>query len=267
MGKDTIGFGYIVSDTGYQFQRQQTLAIDVVLQRLAQQAIDSHDVNLMKDALKLLKGQSNEKDAATTAIEMIKTHLALEEETDPEYQVGIRERGTRNRVKAQPESAPRTQAVFRINPKTTSIDHIKLLYNELSRLGWLSAESQEEFLRLFSGKDNDCVITWHGRDKETDKTVGVGTLRELFAELVKQNLVSCTSGEYISVLESHFRNAKGAYLANVKGSGRASSSTRPKVEWLIRMLKTSYGSVVDNNDDDFNDIRYGHSEWLDDHRR
>lgn len=150
---------------------------------------------------------------------------------------------TRNRVKPQPEPETRTKTTFQIVHKHTTLAHFKLIYGMICSEGWMEAGQELAFLELFSGQPSDCVLVWLGKDKE-EKKVGVGTLRELFAEMIRQNVVSCPNNEYVALIEAHFQDESGHYLKNVKGSGGANQKTAPIVKQMVRLLKMGYRELL-----------------------
>lgn len=152
-------------------------------------------------------------------------------------------RATRHRVKPLPEPEVRRGETFRVCSRITTPQHLTYLFAALCSEGWLGGES-DEFLRLFSGEPNDCQITWQGHDADGRK-VGIGTLKELFAELIRQNVITCLCGEYVSVIESHFIDDKGKYLANVKSSGEASLKTRPAIQRYVGMMKMRVAELIE----------------------
>jgi len=190
-------------------------------------------------------------------------------------------KGTRRRVKPEEDVEPRTSKVYTINAKKSNVGNFKVLYSMITGYGWLRAESEDEFLRLFSGKANDCVITWIGKN-EKGKKVGVGTLRELFEKMIQKGIVTCTNNEYIAVIESHFKTEEDKFLSGVSSSGYASSKTRPQVDDLIRVLSMTLAELVaqsrgvdhcaptedvtDGIDEEFGDHRYGQKQYWDDHK-
>lgn len=189
-------------------------------------------------------------------------------------------RSRRTRVKPEEQAEARTREVFRLNPRLTSEAHFKLLYALLAGRGWLRAASEEEWLRLFGGTACSCVVTWTGRDSE-GKQVGTGTLKELFAQMIRQQIVTCTNNEYLAVIESHFQDAGGQYLKNLK-SAKASQKNQPVVDDMVRLLRMPVAELMarlrqeeylppaekltEGIDEEFRDIRYGRREYWDEHK-
>lgn len=192
-----------------------------------------------------------------------------------------KKKGSRVRVKPMAEEKPRSKAVFKLNSKKTSENHLRIVYNTLVSRGWISTSSEKDFLCLFSGKSNDCVITWNGRDAK-GKIVGVGTLKELFARMIGERLISCTSGEYIAIIESHFKDSSGKYLRNVKGGIKPSKSNNEFVDNVIKMLRANFeelvakmrdedytqvsDSLADEIHEEFDQSIYDKKEWMNEHR-
>ena len=189
-------------------------------------------------------------------------------------------KGTRNRVKPQPDPKPRTKMTFQIVHQNTTLAHFNLIYGMICSEGWMEAGQEQAFLDLFSGQPSDCVLVWLGKDKE-EKKVGVGTLKTLFAEMIRQKVISCPNNEYVALIEAHFQDESGQYLKNVKGSGGASQKTAPIVNQMVGLLKMGYEDLLqafqrgefrttdeamsDEIEEDFEDVRYTRREYYDEH--
>ncbi len=167
---------------------------------------------------------------------------------------GLIEKGSRARVRAMNETAARTREVFSL--KNSTLPHMQLLWIMLTGLGWVKDEDEKGFLDLFGGEPSDCVVTWTGK-------VGVGTLKELFAQMISKNIIQETNN-YVSVIESHFKDAGGRYLTNVKG-GKPNDRTSAEIERMLPKLKSTYDMTKDVAED-FGDQRYGRKEYMDEHK-
>ncbi len=149
-------------------------------------------------------------------------------------------------------------------------EHIKALYRLLATRGWICTQTKlVDFMRLFSGKSNDCEIIWTGQDKlgNNEPTVlGVSALYVLFKRLFDENLIT-TSSKVGSVLEKHFVDADGHFLTNVSNSNTTSAKAkeyikrimeimrkRPSSEDIQRLLEEYMESKYDKND--CQDLRY-----------
>jgi len=163
-------------------------------------------------------------------------------------------RGSRTRVRALAESSVRTREVFKL--KNSTLPHMELLWVMLTGLGWVKSEDKKAWLDLFGGEPCDCVVTWTGK-------VGVGTLKELFAQMIAKNIIQEESN-YVSIIESHFKDVSGNYLTNVKG-GKPNDKTSAEIERMMPKLKSTY-DITEGIDEEFSDIRYGQKQYWDDHK-
>ena len=146
-------------------------------------------------------------------------------------------------------------------------DHIKALYRLLTARGWISTQTKEaDFLRLFSGKSNDCEIIWTGQDKLGDNkptTLGISALYVLFKDMFDEGLITTSSkAERVGpILERHFVDTEGHFLTNVSNVSTTSSKAnvyiqlikntmrmRPSSEQIQRLLEEDMESKRDKND-------------------
>ena len=120
--------------------------------------------------------------------------------------------------------------------------HIIAMYQYLVTKGWLSAQtSQEEFLRLFSGKSNDCEIIWMGLQQVGRKEpvrVGVSALYFLFKQLSDEKLI-CSKQKVGVILESHFVDKEGHFLQSVSNVMRASAKAKEVIDWVMTIMRYS----------------------------
>ena len=120
--------------------------------------------------------------------------------------------------------------------------HIIVMYQHLVNNGWLSAQtSQEEFLRLFSGKSNDCEIIWMGQQqvgRDEPVRVGVSALYFLFKQLSDEKLI-CSKQKVGVILESHFVDEKGHFLQSVSNVMRASATAKEVIDWVMTIMRYS----------------------------
>lgn len=163
-------------------------------------------------------------------------------------------RGSRTRVRPQTETTARTREVFKL--KNSSLPHMELLWVMLTGLGWVKSEDKKAWLDLFGGEPCDCVVTWTGK-------VGVGTLKELFAQMIAKNIIQ-EENNYVCIIESHFKDVSGSYLTNVKG-GKPNDKTSAEIERMMPKLKSTY-DITEGIDEEFSDIRYGQKQYWDDHK-
>lgn len=161
----------------------------------------------------------------------------------------------RKRVKPAAETTVRTREVFRL--KNSTLPHMQLLWLYLSHLEWVSSEDMQAWLDLFGGEPSECVVIWSGK-------VGVGTLKELFARLIVENIIQ-PMNNYVSVIESHFKDKNGNYLSNVKG-GKSNETTTAQIGRILPKLKRTY-DITAGIDEDFGDIRYGQKQYWDEHKK
>lgn len=120
--------------------------------------------------------------------------------------------------------------------------HIIVMYQHLVNNGWLSAQtSQGEFLRLFSGKSNDCEIIWMGLQQVGRKEpvrVGVSALYFLFKQLSDEKLI-CSKQKVGVILESHFVDKEGHFLQSVSNVMRASAKAQEVIDWVMTIMRYS----------------------------
>lgn len=145
-------------------------------------------------------------------------------------------------------------------------DHVKALYRLLTARGWISTQTKEaDFLRLFSGKSNDCEIIWTGQDKLGDNdptTLGVSALYVLFKDMFDESLITTSSKaqKVGPILEMHFVNTDGHFLANVSNVSTTSAKAndyiklikntmrmRPSSEYIQRLLEDDMETKHDKN--------------------
>lgn len=146
-------------------------------------------------------------------------------------------------------------------------DHIKALYRLLTARGWISTQTKEvDFLRLFSGKSNDCEIIWTGQNQLGDNEptkLGVSALYVLFKNMFDQELISTSSKaqKVGPILEMHFVDTNGHFLTNVSNTSKTSAKAydyikqilkimmmRPSSEDIQRLLEEDMKSEYDKND-------------------
>lgn len=148
-------------------------------------------------------------------------------------------------------------------------DHIKALYRLLTARGWISTQTNEvDFMRLFSGTDNDCEIIWTGQDRlgnNEQTSLGVSALYVLFKSMADEELITTgTKGKAQRVgpvLESHFVDGKGRFLTNISNVSMTSQVAtayieqvlktmrmRPSSEDIQRLLQEDMESRYDKND-------------------
>ena len=120
--------------------------------------------------------------------------------------------------------------------------HIIAMYQYLVAKGWLSGQtSQGEFLRLFSGKSNDCEIIWMGLQqvgREESVRVGVSALYFLFKQLSDEKLI-CSKQKVGVILESHFVDKEGHFLQSVSNVMRASAKAQEVIDWVMTIMRYS----------------------------
>ena len=146
-------------------------------------------------------------------------------------------------------------------------DHIKALYRLLTARGWISTQTKEvDFLRLFSGKSNDCEIIWTGQDKLGDNKptrLGVSALYVLFIYMFDEKLITTGSEaqKVGPILEMHFVDTDGLFLKKVSNVNKTSAKAndyikqilsimrmRPSSESIQRLLEEEMESKFDKND-------------------
>lgn len=86
---------------------------------------------------------------------------------------------------------------------------LALVHNEIYKSGWLVHDRPDDFLAIFSGKQNSVKITWR-------KGVGKGNLCALFEMMIGGKYISCPQGHtYQKMLKSHFVDEEGNYLTGL----------------------------------------------------
>lgn len=156
--------------------------------------------------------------------------------------------------------------VFSKGPGVTD-DHIKALYRLLTARGWISTQTKEgDFLRLFSGRSNDCEIIWTSQDKLGDNKptkLGVSALYVLFKDMFDEGLITTSSKaqKVGPILEMHFVDTDEHFLTNVSNVSTTSAKAndyillikntmrmRPSSEYIQRLLEEVMESKHDKND-------------------
>ncbi len=141
---------------------------------------------------------------------------------------------------------PRETMTFQ--KKSSVLDgHLTLLFNNLTKEGWISG-NEADFKALFSGKrDADCVITW------LDK-YGRGTLFNLFKAFDQEGLIIIPEGFGIStILEGHFKDSKGEWLNGLAKGNRPHAAALPVIAECVKLLqidahRLAYGNNQDDED-------------------
>lgn len=95
--------------------------------------------------------------------------------------------------------------------KSKVIDaQLALVFQEIKKQKWIGSDTKpEDFLKLFSGKQNSVKMVWLSSK---------GALRELFFQMLNGKYITCPDGEgYVQILQSHFVDEDGDYILKVKG--------------------------------------------------
>lgn len=122
-------------------------------------------------------------------------------------------------------------------------DHIKALYRQLTARGWISTQTREaDFLRLFSGKSNDCEIIWNGQDKLGDNeatVLGISALYVLFKKMFDEKLIttSCKTQKVGPILEKHFVDTDGHFLTNVSNVSTTSAKANEYIKQILSTMR------------------------------
>ena len=121
--------------------------------------------------------------------------------------------------------------------------HLSLLYQKLSKEGWIEG-NEADFKALFSSKrDEDCKLTWKGK-------YGKGTLVELFKQLVNERLITVPKGFTIpSILEGHFVDLSGVWLTGLDKGNSANSKANPVIEECKKVLKVDISSSYQDDEE------------------
>lgn len=159
---------------------------------------------------------------------------------------------------------PRETMTFK--KKSSVLDgHITLLFNKLTKEGWIEG-NEADFKALFSGKqDEDCIITW------LDK-YGKAALFTLFNAFEKEGLIIVPDGFGIStILEGHFKDKSGQWLSGLDKGNRAHAAALPVIMECVKLLKKDASRLINGDsevDEDFNAVYDPHDHQdLNLHRR
>ena len=143
---------------------------------------------------------------------------------------------------------PRETMTFK--KKNSVLDgHITLLFNNLTKEGWIEG-NEADFKALFSGRqDEDCVITW------LDK-YGKAALFALFNAFEKEGLIIVPDGFGIStILEGHFKDKSGQWLSGLDKGNKAHKAAMPVIVECVKMLKSDYQRLINGDDQDDEDFQ------------
>ena len=122
-------------------------------------------------------------------------------------------------------------------------DHIKALYRLLTARGWIGTQTKEaDFLRLFSGKSNDCEIIWTSQDKlgnNKSTKLGISALYVLFKDMFDEGLITTSSKaqKVGPILEMHFVDTDGHFLTNVSNLSTTSAKANDYIQQILRTMK------------------------------
>lgn len=119
-------------------------------------------------------------------------------------------------------------------------DHIKAVYRYLAARGWISTRTPEnEFLRLFCGKSNNCEISWTGIDKQGSNTptrLGISALYVLFKSLRNEQLIK-SDAKVGPILESHFVDDSGLFVSNVSNVKTTSAIANDVIGYIQQCMR------------------------------
>lgn len=89
--------------------------------------------------------------------------------------------------------------------------HVELMLSELVKEGWMAKQTQPDtFLKLFRGVPSGVRLVWLDNG---------GVLKELFRQLIEHERIAYPKGEgYLKILRSHFVNAEGQDLGELKST-------------------------------------------------
>ncbi len=121
--------------------------------------------------------------------------------------------------------------------------HLTLLFDKLTKAGWISGE-EAHFKALFSSElDEECKLTWISG-------YGKGTLVELFKQMVGAKLVIVPKGFTLpAILEGHFKDANGAWLTGLDKGNSANDKAMPFIQECVNLLRMSPNGAYDDDED------------------
>lgn len=91
-------------------------------------------------------------------------------------------------------------------------NQLALVQNEIYKSGWLVYDRPDDFISIFSGKQNSVTLVWR-------KGVGKGNLCALFEMMIKGRYIACPQGHtYQKMLKSHFVDEEGNYLTGLNST-------------------------------------------------
>lgn len=87
-----------------------------------------------------------------------------------------------------------------------------LVHNEIYKSKWLRDDKPDDFLAIFSGKQNSVTLVWK-------KDMGKGNLCALFEMMLNGHYIKCPKGHsYQKMLKSHFVDEDGHYLTGLNST-------------------------------------------------
>lgn len=96
--------------------------------------------------------------------------------------------------------------------------HLALVCQELTASGWIATDTNpDEFLKLFSGKNNGVKIVWTGK-------VGIGSLKALFEMMEDNGYITSGNNSLNKILRSHFVTPTGDYIGDFRGCSYTTKS-------------------------------------------
>jgi hypothetical protein len=118
--------------------------------------------------------------------------------------------------------------------------HLTLLFNKLTKEGWIEG-NEADFKALFSGgRDEDCILTWL-------EPFGKAALFSLFNAFSQDGLIIIPDGFGISsILEGHFKYKTGGWLSGLDKGNKPHSAAVPVILECVKLLKTDFKGYFGN---------------------
>ena len=148
------------------------------------------------------------------------------------------------------QEKPRETMTFK-KGKNVLDGHLVLLFNKLTKEGWIKG-NEADFKALFSGKrDGDCILTWLNPFSKA-------ALFTLFRTFQQENLIIVPEGYALSpILEGHFKDSSENWLTGLDKGNKHTSKALTVINECVRLLKTDPRRLISGDyqdDEDFQSI-------------
>lgn len=153
-----------------------------------------------------------------------------------------------NKNEIHSEKNTKSRETMTFKRKSTVLDgHLTLLFNKLTKEGWIKG-NEADFKALFSGKrDEDCELIWL-------EPFGKAVLFSLFSAFCHEGLVFVPNGYAISsILEGHFKDKSGQWVTGLDKGNKPHVKAYPVIMECVKLLqidahRLAYGNNQDDED-------------------